>query len=164
MGLLQYLLGLLQFFDVGGTSNPINQMTVLTQHRDRPREMPAVAGVRCPPQPVLNFVRFRGVYRMEGLFHYPKQIIGMHHCQPAVAADLCGSLARVFVPPPIAVDVQAIGAQTPSELRNGLDENAITLFALAQGLLNPRALGDIAENEREAPGGRSPGEYFVMLA
>ena len=36
VGLLEDLLGLLQVFDVGGTSNPTSHLTVFTQHWDRP--------------------------------------------------------------------------------------------------------------------------------
>ena len=143
VGLFEYFLGLLQVFDVGGTSNPTRHLAVFPQHRDRADQMPAVAGVRYPPQPVLDFARLLGVCRMEGSLGHPKQIIGVHGSQPAVGADLCGGLARVFVPTPIAVDVQAVGTQTPSELRNTLDEKAVAFFACPQGLFSPRAIRNV---------------------
>ena len=52
--------------------------------------MPAVGGVRCPPQPVFEFVCLLGVDRTRGVLDHAKQIIGMYGRQPAVGLDLAG--------------------------------------------------------------------------
>ena len=51
---------------------------------------------------------------------------------PTEAAGAIGRLARIFVPPPVALDPLAIGVTAPDRLRDGFNQQAIAVLLLAQ--------------------------------
>ena len=123
MGLLQYLLGLLQFFDVDSAAEPIGDLAVLIPHGDGPAQVPAVAAVRCPPQPVFEFVGHSLVGRVQDVLDDAEQVVGMHRGQPTVIVRLCGRLARVFVPARLAIHLLA--AVAGAQASRGIDSTRI---------------------------------------
>ena len=125
----QFLFRPLLVIDVGHTAKPIKDIAVLVLHWPTPRQVPAVAAVRRPPQSVLRLVKFSTGSSRSHTFENRFHVVGVQRFHPTKAAGLFAGLACIVVPIVVPFADLAIGVSTPDCLRNGFHQDTVAFLA-----------------------------------
>ena len=140
---------LLEFFDIGASAEPFQNLAVRTAHglaADQPPAIDAIGAAQTAFQRVGCLVLRR---TLPGL---PRAllVIGVERSVPAMAVAFLQRQPGVIHPFLIEINVPTIRPGGPDDLRHGLRQSAELLLALAQRLLGAFALGDVASGSKDA--------------
>ena len=143
LALAQRLLGLFDLFDIGASAEPFLNLAVRTAYGRAVDQPPAIDAIGAP-QTAFQQVGFVVLRRTLPGIPGALLVIGVEGSDPAMAVTFIQRQPGVIHPLLIEIDVPTIGPGGPNDLRHGLREGAKLLLALAQGLLGPLLLGDVA--------------------
>ena len=124
--------------NVRARPEPLDELARLIAHRNRARQVPAIAPVTGAKQAVLHLEFLAAAHSFVPALQGRRHVLGVQRDLPAPTHRPLHRQAAVFQPAAVHVVGASLGVGGPDHLRDRVGQEAVMLFTAAQGFVQLR--------------------------